>query len=286
MINRFFRIQRLKKQLKKLVALPFILIGLVLLFGAVLNMPAFSHVRERILFFFTPVTRAASFPVQYLRETAANISAYLNVFEENKQLKAENETLKSWQRTALKLSFEKQELSKLLNYRSVAQTKEYVVRLLIDYNSPFSQSVIIKGGRNIGLKKGNVLVSKEGLYGIVQSVAASTARALKVTDYYARLPVYVGEQRYLALMSGDNSRYPHISALPEEAVVRPGDYIMTSGTAGVYPSGIPVGVVKTVQEGEITVDLFEKSDNLEFVRVIDYGSTVLLPDSCAEEPDP
>ena len=79
---------------------------------------------------------------------------------------------------------------------------------------------------------------------------------------------------------------PHISALPEEAVVRPGDYIMTSGTAGVYPSGIPVGVVKTVQEGEITVDLFEKSDNLEFVRVIDYGSTVLLPDSCTEEPTP
>ncbi len=283
MINKFFRLQRLKKQLKKLVALPFILIGLVLLFCAALNLSTFSGVRDSILLFFTPLTRVASYPVQYLKKTNENLNAYLNVYEENKRLKAENEVLKSWQRTALKLSFEKQELSKLLNYRQVVQTKEYVVRLLIDYNSPFSQSVIIKGGRDIGLKKGNVLVSQEGLYGIVQSVAASTARALKVTDYYARLPVYVGEQRYSAIMSGDNSRYPHITALSEEATVRPGDYVMTSGTAGVYPSGIPVGVIKTVQDGEITVDLFEKNDNLEFVRVIDYGSTVLLPDSCTSE---
>ncbi len=285
MINKFFRLQRLKKQLKKLVALPFIFIGLVLLLCALFNLSAFFGVRDRILFFFTPVTRAASYPIQYLKKTTENINAYLNVFEENKQLKAENEALKSWQRTALKLSFEKQELSKLLNYRPVVQTKEYVVRLLIDYNSPFSQSVIIKGGRDIGLKKGNVLVSKEGLYGIVQSVGASTARALKVTDYYARLPVYVGENRYSAIMSGDNSRYPQITALPEEATVHVGDYVMTSGTAGVYPSGIPVGVIKSVQEGEITVDLFEKNDNLEFVRVIDYGSTVLLPDSCVSESD-
>lgn len=276
--------QRLKKQLKRLAALPFIFVGLVLLILAVLNLPVFNQVKENILAFFTPVTRAASFPARYMLKTKENLRAYLNVFDENKRLKTENEALKSWQRTALKLSFEKQELEKLLNYKTNAQTNEYAVRLLIDYDSPFSQSVIIKGGKDIGVQKGNVLVSKKGLFGIVHSVGAVTSRALKVTDYYARLPVYVGEKRHRAIMSGDNSRFPKITALPEEAVVQQGDYVMTSGAAGVYPSGIPVGVVRLAQKEEIEVDLFEKNDNLEFVRVIDYGSTKLLPDSCAGEP--
>lgn len=283
MKNKFFRLQRLKKQLKKLVAVPFLIIGLVLLVLAILKPPAVIEAREKIVSFFVPLTSALSYPVQYVRQTGENVGAYLNVLEENKQLKAEITRLKSWHKTALKLSMENQELAKLLNYRPVLQEREFVVRVLADYNSPFAQSFIISGGQNIGVRKGNVLVSNEGLIGIVHSVGKTTARALKVTDYYARLPVYIGEDRYLAIMSGDNSRYPHITALPAEYTVSAGDYVMTAGVAGAYPAGIPVGLIKSVDDGEITVDLFENNNNLEFVRVVDFSSSALLPDECAVE---
>lgn len=283
MKNRFFRLQRLKKQLKKLVAVPFLVIGLVLLSLAIFNAPFISEMREKIVSFFVPFTSALSYPAQYVRKTSENFSSYLTVFEENKKLKAELEQMRGWHKIALKLAMENQELAKLLNYRQVLPEREFVVRLLTEYNSPFSQSFIISGGENIGVKKGNVLVSNEGLIGIVHSVGKTTARALKVTDYYTRLPVYIGTKRHLAIMSGDNSRFPHITALPEEAVVSVGDYVMTSGVAGAYPTGIPVGVIKSVDDGEITVNLFEKNNNLEFARIIDFSSSALLANECAEE---
>lgn len=281
MKNKFFRLQRLKKQLKKLVAVPFLVIGLVLLVLAILKPAVVTDMREKVVSFFVPAASVLSYPVQYVRQTGENISAYINVLEENKRLKSEIVRLKSWHKTALKLSMENRELAKLLNYRPVLQEREFVVRVLADYNSPFAQSFIISGGQNIGVKKGNVLVSNEGLIGIVLTVGKTTARALKVTDYYARLPVYIGTNRYLAIMSGDNSRFPRITALPAEYMVAPGDYVMTAGVAGAYPAGIPVGLVQSVDDGEITVDLFENNNNLEFVRVIDFSSSALLPEECS-----
>ncbi|MBE6455461.1 MAG: rod shape-determining protein MreC [Alphaproteobacteria bacterium] len=280
MENKFFRWQRFKGQLKKFVPIPFLLGGLVLFVFTALNTPLIMHLKEHTISAVAPLIAGVSAPLNYFRQVGENMSDYWHVYEENKRLKAENEILRDWRTLAIKLSFEHQELSKLLNYQQVAEGREYVVQILSDYNSPFSQSLILNGGRNIGVQKGDVLVSNNGLIGFVQSVGSKTARALKVTDYYARLPVYIGVNRYPAIMSGDNSAFPKLNSLPEEARLSDGDFVMTAGTVGVYPAGIPIGTVKTDVNGELWVDLFEKVHNLEFVRVIDFGLEGLLPDTC------
>ena len=285
MNNKFFRLQRLKGRLKKLVALPFLLGGLVLSVLTAMNTPFSAQLREHMTTLTIPITTFLSAPVNYFKKLSADISDYTNVYEENKRLRAENETLRAWQRLASSLASDQKELAKLLNYKPVAQGREYVVRILTDYNSPFSQSLIIKGGKNIGVHNGDVLVSNEGLYGFVQEVGKQTSRALKITDYYSRVPVYVGLNRYPAIMVGDNSHTPKIMSLPEESVVHVGDYVMTSGTAGVYPSGIPVGVVQSVEGDVIRVSLAEKEQNPEFVRVIDFGLSGLIEHDCQENWD-
>lgn len=282
MTNKFFRLQRLKGRLKKLVALPFLLGGLVLLLLTAMNTPFSIQLREQITTLTIPITTFLSVPVNYIKKVSEDVSGYFSVYEENKRLKVENEALRAWQRLALNLVADQKELAKLLNYKPVAQGREYVVRILTDYDSPFSQSVIIKGGENIGVHKGDVLVSNNGLYGFVQDVGKQTARALKVTDYYSRVPVYIGSNRYSAIMIGDNSHFPKIVALPEEHVIQVGDKVITSGTAGVYPSGIPIGVIHFVEGDDIYVDLYEKEQNPEFVRVIDFGLSGLIEHDCQE----
>ncbi len=277
MENKFFKLQRIKAQLKKFVPIPFVVGGLVLFVLTAMNAPLMVTFKTYVMEIMAPVIAVVSYPVQFVQEKSEKISAYFNVYEENARLKSENEVLKSWQKLAVKLAVDQKELSRLLNYKPVAQGREYVVRVLADYNSPFTQSLIINGGKNIDVKKGDVLVTNDGLLGHVIEVGTTTARALKVTDYYSRLPVSVGINRVSGIMTGDNTRLPKIISLPEEVKIEVDDYVMTSGDAGVYPSGIPVGRVVSVENGEIAVELFEKSDNLEFVRAIDFGLKGLLP---------
>lgn len=277
MENKFFKLQRIKARLKKLVPIPFVLIGLVLFTLTALDTPMMKAFKERIMEYMAPVISVVSYPVQFVQNKSDSVRAYFSVYEENKRLRLENDTLKSWQKLALKLAVDQKELSRLLNYKPVAQGREYVVRVLADYNSPFSQSLIINGGRNIDVKKGDVLVTNNGLLGRVIAVGSTTARALKVTDYYSRLPVLIGTRQILGILSGDNTHYPKIISLPEDMTVEIGDYVMTAGDAGVYPSGIPVGRIVRAEEGEISVELFEQSEHLEFVRAIDFGLKGLIP---------
>jgi rod shape-determining protein MreC len=53
--------------------------------------------------------------------------------------------------------------------------------------------------------------------------------------------------------------------------ITPGDQVVTSGTAGVFPPGLPVGVVDQVDEARISVGPNVGRDRLEYVRVVDYG---------------
>lgn len=275
--NKFLKLKQIKSQIKKFVPVFFVLIGLVMFILTALNVPVMVAVKTKIMEVIAPVIAVVSYPVQFVQEKSDSLTAYFNVYEENRRLKTENEVLKSWQKLAVKLAVDQKELARLLNYKPVAQGREYVVRVLADYNSPFSQSLILNGGLNIGVQKGDILVTNNGLLGHVIEVGKTTARALKITDFYSRLPVLIGTKRVVALMVGDNTHHPKITALPEEAKIAVGDYVMTSGDAGVYPSGIPVGRIMSAEENEITIELFEKSEHLEFVRAIDFGLKGLLP---------
>jgi rod shape-determining protein MreC len=86
----------------------------------------------------------------------------------------------------------------------------------------------------------------------------------------------VGPARTRAILAGDNSDKPELVYLAPEAVVSSGDRIVTSGHAGVFPAGLPVGVVTSVADGEIRVKPFVDRERLEYLRVIDYGLAGIL----------
>lgn len=276
MENKFFRLQRIKTQLKRFVAVPFILLALFLFILNTGQYPFLDHFRLKMSDTLIPIVSVLSVPFYYVQKKVDRVSDYFNVYEENQRLKQENQVLISWRNTALKLAADQKELVKLLNYVPVAPGKESVLRVLADYNSPFSQSLILNGGKSSGVQKGDVLLTNKGLYGHVIEVGSKTARAIKLTDYFSRLPVLVGEERILCILTGDNTEYPKLISLPEDATLKEGDYVISAGNAGVYPSGIAIGKIAHIKPGEISVQLFETDSNMEFVRVVNFGLKGLI----------
>lgn len=278
MENKFFRLQHLKAQLKRFIPVPFLVLALTLFIYSVRTLSPSQPVRLAIVNWSESALFLVKVPLDSLKHKWENMVSYFNLYEENQRLKTENHLLQSWKNIAVKLAYEQREMSQLLNYTPMAPAKEYVVRVLTDYNSPFAQSVILSGGTNIGLKKGDILLTNKGLYGRIVETSAKTSRAIKLTDYFSRLPVLVGKKAYLCMLGGDNTPYPKLLSVPEEALIQEGDYVMSSGTAGVYPSGISIGTIKK-KDNEYLVELFENAPHLEFVRVADFGLDGILSET-------
>ena len=64
--------------------------------------------------------------------------------------------------------------------------------------------------------------------------------------------------------------------MPPGARVTPSDRIVTSGHGGAFPPGLPVGVVASVTDGGINVQLFADYSRLEYVRIADFGLNGLV----------
>jgi len=141
-------------------------------------------------------------------------------------------------------------------------------------------------GSRHGARSGQVVVAGEGLVGRLTEVGARSSRVLLLTDINSRVSVVMEESRARAILVGNNRNRPDLAFLKSQTGVSPGDRIVTSGIAGAFPPGLPVGVVASVDEGHIRVELFIEESRLELVRILDYGLNGIVADPGAGNAPP
>jgi rod shape-determining protein MreC len=202
---------------------------------------------------------------------------FLTVYQENARLAEENERLLGWQQAALKLASENAQLRDLLRVAPEPATSYVTARVIANSGGAYARSVMVNAGRENGVVRGEAAVTGEGLVGRVSEVGSRAARILLITDLNSRVPVIVEGSRQRAVLAGDNSEHPSLRYLEAGAAIRIGDRIVTSGQGGVFPPGLPVGVV-AVFNGELArVELFVELSRVDYLRLVDYGLADALP---------
>ena len=86
------------------------------------------------------------------------------------------------------------------------------------------------------------------------------------------------------MLDGDNSEQPRLVYLPTTVEAKVGDRIVTVGAGGVFPPGLPVGVVASVDNGVIRVEPYAELSRLEVLRIVDFGLAGVLPQSAVPPP--
>jgi rod shape-determining protein MreC len=114
-------------------------------------------------------------------------------------------------------------------------------------------------------------------------VGLRSARFLLLTDINSHLPVMLEGSRAKAILTGDNSDRPRLNYLSPSSNASPGDRVVTSGHGGVFPPGMPIGVISSVQDGIARVEPFVHRHQLEYVTVVDYGLAGILPSDTVAE---
>ncbi|NCB49516.1 MAG: rod shape-determining protein MreC [Alphaproteobacteria bacterium] len=278
MKNRLERLRNIRMFFKRFRTFVYMFLSLVLLFFGVSKTPIIEEIRFRANAFFYPFISTLSQPFIYGKKVLDEVKDLWEIRKDNIRLKQEVKILKTWRAASYRLKEDNTYLSRLLNYIPPKKAKLLTARLVADSGNTYSRSVIVLAGKKQGVNRGDVAMSGEGVLGRVVQVGQEASRVLLLTDLSSKIPVIVGKNRVLSVLSGDNTADPYLEALPEEPDIKVGDRVSSSGHVGVYPSGLAVGVVSEVSKNKIRVHLFGQREKLEFVELVDFGlSSVLIP---------
>lgn len=238
----------------------------------------FGHLRVAVADAVAPLLETVVRPIDSAAETIERIENMVDIYRQNDQLREENQRLLTWQQVAQRLSVENEELRVLAKLVPDHAVTSVSARVIADSGGAFLRNVLIDAGASDGIKRGEAALTGAGLVGRVAEVGGRTARVLLLTDLNSHIPVMLEATNARAVLDGDNSDQPLLAYIQSKEPVKPGDRIVTSGSGGVFPPGIPVGVVASTEGGVVRVATFAALSRLEFVRVVDYGLEGLLPE--------
>lgn len=240
--------------------------------------PTMDALQQRVFDVAAPVLNLTARPLEVLHNGMNNVAALFMVNETNEALRAENEKLKEWYQAALMLQSENKALRDLLNVDS-EQAKNFITtRVIADGSTTYAKSLVVEGGRDAGVVKGQGVVSREGLIGRVIESGSRTARVLLLQDINSRIPVLVEGSNDRAILAGTNGAAPMLDHLDKGHDIAAGQRVITSGLGGLFPYGIPVGVTQKESDGTISVQLYAAPERSQHVQVVDYGIKPLLSD--------
>ena len=250
-------------------SLVFIVLSLVLMIVSAIKPRAFDNIRSSATEGFAPVLSVAGLPFQNFALFLHDVTGFAQLQADKKRLQEENDKLREWYQMALLLDSENKSLRKLLNMAPMTEYTHVGARVISDSGSTYAKSLLVTVGGDQGAKKGNAVLSGDGLIGRIIELSDNTARVLLVTDFNSRVPVVVENTSQHAIMAGNNDVRPRLIHLPQESDISVGARIVTSGYGGIYPHGIPVGRVAFSEgSGEYEVILFAKMGALQYVKIM------------------
>lgn len=218
----------------------------------------------------TPVVDVLILPARLLANAYDYLKDLSLAHKENQFLKAENRRLRLVSERARSLEIENRLLAKLLNYARPDEENLVTARVVAEEGDAFSHSLIAYTGKDSTAQKGQIVLTEKGVVGRLDKVGQLYSKILMITDINSRIPVMIENTRVRGILAGDNELNPKLVFTPLSANIQEGDRVVTSGVAGVFPAGLPVGVVSYVSKREIRVLPFADLNKVEYVKIVSF----------------
>jgi rod shape-determining protein MreC len=144
------------------------------------------------------------------------------------------------------LEIQNQKLKELLGYVGVKKTKGVVAPIIGRSADHWWQQVTLGRGSNDGIKVDFTVMGPGGLIGRVVSVTPNTSLVLLISDPTSQLGVGISRTRHMGFMRGKGKTQAVMEFFDNVPNVKPGDVVSTSSFSQLFPAGLPVGKVVSV----------------------------------------
>lgn len=212
----------------------------------------FKTIRSDLEHYFLPLQKIVSAPIQlaisnveeaefFFTDQARLIAQLKKLNQKNVFLLAENQKKRA-------LESENKNLQALLNVSRVMKEKLLLANLIQVSADPFSHYILLDKGQSEGVIENQAIIDTQGVVGLVSTVNRISSKIRLITDKAHAVPVQNSRNGLRGIVSGTGA-FDSLVLLhtPLSADYKVGDYLLTSGLAGRFPAGYPLGVVTQVQ---------------------------------------
>ena len=199
-----------------------------------------------------------------------------SIIEENEQLKRELAIMRSKQIEYDRIALENKEYKKLLNITDDIQQFETLGASVIgrDGMDKFYSFTIDKGTRH-GVAVNDVVISADGLIGMVVETGANFAKVSTILSPAVNVGCIAGSERDVGISSGSynlsQGEVCVMNYLPKDTKIKAGDIVSTTGYGTVFPKDLIIGTVESVDiedSGNSKYATVKPAADIENVKIV------------------
>jgi rod shape-determining protein MreC len=184
-----------------------------------------------------------------------------------------NAQLHGLQQRIAELENQNRKLKEMLDYGETLPGEGIFAPVIGRSADQWWQQITLGRGSRDGIEPGAIVFGTGGVVGRVTQVTASTSRVLLISDPSSQVGVSVSRSRNMGYMRGQSEDRAVMEFFDKVPDVKPGDVISTSTFSQLFPPGLPIGRVESVNlrkspAPEAVIELSAPISYLEWVTVL------------------
>jgi rod shape-determining protein MreC len=213
-----------------------------------------------------PVQKAITRPVHFVRDTWRRYVALVDLQAENEALRADLARLEEENLQYREALVSSGQLRRIAEMRRDFEVPLLPADVVGQDASPWFRSLLLDRGRAAEVRSGMPVMVEQGVVGLVSATSPHAARAMMILDRRSAVDAMIQRSRARGLVRGLGTGELEFEFMVRGDDVKEGDEVITSGVGGVYPKGLRIGTVRSVNA--------DRSELLHTARVepsVDFG---------------
>lgn len=211
-------------------------------------------------------------PINLLKSKFDNLLEFIDLYHKLDLYKKENERLAQWKNEALSLAMENELLRKHINLVNEVKPPKITARIIGGLGGSYAHNVIINAGSKHNIHKNQPITINKNLVGRVIEVGEESSRILLINDSSSRIPIILTQTNTLGIVSGNNAPYLSLLHVKNYQNIHIGEKITTSGHGGIFPAGLLIGEIYSIEGKEVKIKPFIDINRLKFVQISNHES--------------
>jgi rod shape-determining protein MreC len=221
-----------------------------------------------------PALMIADQPVQFVTYLFDTYIDLASARKENRVLKKKVEALELENQKITLLENENKRLKTILKLSDQNPETMIAARVIGEDVRNWFKCIIIDKGRGAGVKEKMPVVTSKGLVGQAVEVSKWHSKVMIINDTNSSVDVYTEGKSTRGILEGTGESLLKLKYVVKNDEIAIGDKLLTSGKDGIFPKGLPTGIVITVNRSrpgifaDIDVMPFNNFKRLDEVLIV------------------
>lgn len=195
-----------------------------------------------------PLQTIAGTPVDIGLWMDGQLNSHQSLIDENEDYRTQNLLLKAQLQKFTSLQAENIRLRSLLKSSRKLSDQMLIAETIAVDLDPYKRQIVINKGQLSGVYASQPILDAYGIMGQIIHPGIPSSTAILITDPSHAIPVQVNRNGLRTVLYGTGAaNYLEVLNLPNNADIKVGDLLITSGLGGRFPEGYPVAVVRDIK---------------------------------------